>query len=150
MTIYLDMVFFINLLYQLGILSITNLLFRMKGKVIRMAAASALGSACYCAMLVMGFPVMKFPANLLAGAVLGVFSAVAAFYPVTRKKLVGVLLCERGLSLCLSGILDLWGEEAKGGYLMLTSSAALVFMGLFCIKMKRLLLERFPGRQCQF
>lgn len=142
MTVYLDMVFFINLLYQLGILYITGLLFRMKRNIFRMAAASALGSACYCAMIVMGLPVMKFPGNLLAGTALGVFSAVAAFYPVARKKLLWVLLCEVVLSLCLSGILDLWGEEAKGGYLMLTSSAALVFMGLFCIKMKRWLLER--------
>lgn len=142
MTIYLDMVFFINLLYQLGILYITNRLFRMKGKILRMTAASALGSVCYCLMLVMGLPVMKFPVNLLAGVVLGVFSAVAAFYPVARKKLMGVLLCESVLSLCLSGILDLWGEGAKGGYLMLTSAAALVFLGLFCIKMKCLLLER--------
>lgn len=142
MTVYLDMVFFINLLYQLGILYITGLLFRMKREIFRMAAASALGSACYCIMIVMGLPVTKFPGNLLAGAVLGVFSGVAAFYPVARKKLLGVLLCEAALSFCLSGILDLWGEEVKDGYLMLTSSAALVFLGLFCIKMKRLLFER--------
>lgn len=46
MTVYLDVVFFINLLYQLGILEIINLLFRLKGNIIRMAAASVLGSIC--------------------------------------------------------------------------------------------------------
>lgn len=142
MTIYLDVVFFINLLYQLGILEITNLLFRLKGNTFRMAAASAIGSACYCVMIAVRLPVMRFPFNLLAGEVLGIFSAAAAFCPMTRKKLLGVLLCESMLSLCLSGILDLGGERAKGGYLVLTSSAALVFLGLFCIKIKRLLLER--------
>lgn len=143
MTVYLDVVFFINLLYQLGILEITNLLFRMKGNILRMAAASMLGSICYCIMIVMGFPVMWFPFRLLTGIALGALSAVAAFYPGIRRRLLGVLLCEGILSACLSGILDLWGKEAESGYLMFTASAALVFLGLFCIKIRRLLSERF-------
>lgn len=143
MTVYLDVVFFINLLYQLGILEIINLLFRLKGNIIRMAAASVLGSICYCMMIVMGLPVMRFSFRFLAGIALGVVSAVAAFYPGIRRRLLGVLLCEGILSACLSGILDLWGKETESGYLMLTASAALIFLGFFCIRIRRLLSVRF-------
>ncbi len=143
MTVYLDVVFFINLLYQLGILEIINLLFRLKGNIIRMAAASVLGSVCYCMTIVMGLPVMRFSFRFLAGIALGVVSAVAAFYPGIRRRLLGVLLCEGILSACLSGILDLWGKEAESGYLMLTASAALIFLGFFCIRIRRLLSVRF-------
>lgn len=143
MTVYLDVVFFINLLYQLGILEIINLLFRLKGNIIRMAAASVLGSVCYCMMIVMGLPVMRFSFRFLAGIALGVVSAVAAFYPGIRRRLLGVFLCEGILSACLSGILDLWGKEAESGYLMLTASAALIFLGFFCIRIRRLLSVRF-------
>lgn len=143
MTVYLDVVFFINLLYQMGILSIINLLFRLKGNIFRIMLASAAGSVCYCLLIVAGFPVMRFPFRLLAGMILGALSAALAFYPGIRRKFLGILLCEGVLSACLSGILDFTGEKAKNRYLMLTSSAALIFLGLFCIKIRRLLTERF-------
>lgn len=143
MTIYLDVVFFINLLYQLGILQITNMLFKLRGSFGRMLAASALGSACYCLCIILKLPVMRFPANLTTGMAIGIISVFAAFYPMGIKKLWEALLTELLLSACLSGILDLFGKSAKGRYLMLTASAALIFLGLFCIKVKRLLLERF-------
>lgn len=143
MTVYLDMVFFINLLYQLGILGVTSLLFGIKGKGVRMIAASALGSACYCVLLVAGVPVTRFPYHILAGMGLGVLGAVIAFYPVTHKRLPGIFLCEGLLASCLSGILDLWEEKAGEGYLMITAAVSLVFLGLFCIRVKRLLLAHF-------
>lgn len=142
MTIYLDVVFFINLLYQLGILVILNELFHMRTSVGRMFCGAVLGSAVYCGCLVAGVPVDGYPCNLAAGVLIGFISVAAAFFPKGGRKFAGLVLAECFLSVCLGGILELLPRGAGGSYLMLTGSAALVFMGLFCVRIRRLLLER--------
>lgn len=142
MTIYLDVVFFINLLYQLGILAILNGLFHMRASVGRLFCGAILGSAVYCGCLVAGVLVHGYPGNLALGALIGFISVAAAFFPKGGKKFGGLVLAECFLSVCLGGILELIPQGTRESYLMLTGSAALVFMGLFCIRIRRMLLER--------
>lgn len=142
MTVYLDVVFLINLLYQLGILVILNALFHMRASIGRMVCGAILGSAIYCGCLVAGVPVDRYPGNLAAGALIGFVSLLAAFFPKGEKKFGGLVLAECLLSICLGGVLELLPQETGEGYLMLTGSAALVFMGMFCLRIRRLLMER--------
>ncbi|MBP3459229.1 MAG: sigma-E processing peptidase SpoIIGA [Lachnospiraceae bacterium] len=147
MTIYLDVVFFMNLLYQLGILIITDFLLHMHVSKWRIFAGAVLGSAGYCVCIVTKIPMDIFPANLIAGAVIGIFSVLAAFYPAGRKKLGGLIVTEFFLAVCLGGILELIPGTEKESYLLLTASGAIVFMAVFCIKVKKLIFEKMKDEK---
>ncbi|MGN0132729.1 MAG: sigma-E processing peptidase SpoIIGA [Lachnospiraceae bacterium] len=146
MTIYLDVVFFMNLLYQLGILKMLDVLFHTETSGRRIFIGAVLSSALYCGCFAAGMPIEKYPVNLAAGALIGCFSVAVTFFPHTGRKIGGMVLAECILSMCLGGILELMPDMAEGSYLMLTGSAALIFMGLFCVRIRRLLLER-AGRE---
>lgn len=142
MTIYLDVVFFMNLLYQLGILIVTDFLFHIHVPKWRIFAGAILGSAGYCICMIAQIPIRMFPANLITGTVIGVLSVLAAFYPTGRKKLGGLIVTEFFLAICLGGILELIQGPEKESYLLLTASGAIIFLAVFCIKVKKLLFER--------
>lgn len=142
MTIYLDVVFFMNLLYQLGILIVTDFLFHMHVSKWRIFAGAILGSAGYCICIMAQIPIRVFPVNLIAGAAIGILSVLAAFYPAGRKKLGGLMVTEFFLAICLGGILELIPGTEKESYLLLTASGAIIFLAVFCIKVKKLLFDR--------
>lgn len=142
MTIYLDVVFFMNLIYQLGILAVTNVLLHMHARGIRLILASAIGSGCYCLGILAGFPVSAFFYQLAAGGCIGAVSVFAAFLPAGKGKWMKLLLLQFFLSVCLAGFMQLLSDITGESYLLLTSSAAIVFLCLFCIKAKRVLQER--------
>lgn len=148
MTIYLDVVFFMNLLYQLGILIVTDFLFSMHVSKWRIFAGAVLGSACYCICIVARIPVERFPINLIAGVVIGILSVLAVFYPGGRNKLVWLAVTEIFLSVCLGGILELIPGNERENYLLLTGSGALVFLTAFCINLKKMLFEKVKDENC--
>lgn len=141
MTVYLDVVFFMNLLYQFGILAVTDILFSMHAPKWRILAAAMLGSAGYCLCIVTGIPVNLLPGNLITGVLIGILSILAAFWPVKGRKLWKLTVTAFLLSLCLGGALELVPGTKQERYLVVTASGALVFLGLFCIKVKRFLFE---------
>lgn len=141
MTVYLDVVFFMNLLYQFGILTVTDILFSMHASKWRILGAAMLGSTGYCLCIVMGIPVNLFPGNLVAGVLIGVLSIVAAFYPVKGRKLGCLVVTALLLSLCLGGVLELVPGTERERYLVVTAAGAMVFSGFFCIKVKKFLFE---------
>lgn len=142
MTIYLDVVFFMNLLYQLGILAVVDLLFHMGTSKWRIFAGAVIGSILYCGCIVLEIPVLRFPINVVAGVLIGIISILIAFVSKARKKLCGLILAEIFLSLCLGGILELMPGGTVESYLLTTGAGALIFMGLFCVKIKKLLIQR--------
>lgn len=147
MTVYLDVVFLVNLLYQFGILTVTDILFSMHTSKWRILAASMLGSVGYCLCIVAGFPVNLFPGNLIAGIFIGIFSILAAFYPLKGKKLGCLAVTVFLLSLCLGGVLELIPGTERERYLLFMASGAMIFTGLFCIKVKKFLLEMAKDKE---
>lgn len=141
MTVYLDVVFFVNLLYQFGILTVTDILFSMHAPKWRILIAAMLGSGGYCLCIVAGVPVNLFPGNLMAGILIGISSILAAFYPVKGRKFGCLAVTVLFLSICLGGVLELIPGMERERYQLLMASGAMIFTGLFCIKVKKLLFE---------
>lgn len=142
MTIYLDVVFFMNLLYQFGILMITDILFHMHASKIRILFGAITGSAAYCLWLVSGILKDNFPERVLLGILIGSLSILTAFFPLKGKKIGVLIAAECFLAICLEGVLELFDVGTGNGYLMLTGCGALVFMGLFCLKIREVLFAK--------
>lgn len=142
MTIYLDVVFFMNLIYQLGILVTANILLHMHASGVRLILSSVLGSACYCVGIVAGVPLFVFPYQLAAAGIIGAISVFVAFLPKGKEDWIKLILLQFILSVCLAGFLQLLSDVTGESYLLLTSSAALIFLCIFCIRIKRILQEK--------
>lgn len=140
MTIYLDVVFFMNLLYQLGILILTDRLLHCHAKMWRLLLGSAVGSLCFCLGLLLRLPVTKAGWNFLFAALIGTLSAAVVFCPCKKRKFPAILVMELFLSICLSGVLQLWAQVTGKSYMTLTAAGALFFLGMFCLSCKKLLL----------
>lgn len=142
MTVYLDVVFFLNFLYQLGILLILKGMFRLRASMGRILAGATLGSVVYCGILILGFPVRETLFRLAAGAFIGILSLSAAFLKKDGKGFGVLILAEWFLAFCLAGILEAFLQDGGEKTGILAGCAAIVFMSLFCIKIRRLWLER--------
>ena len=140
MTIYLDVVFFMNLLYQMGILFLTDRLLHCNAKIRRLLLGGGLGSLCFCLGLLIGIPVAKTGWNFLFAALIGVISSVTAFYPQNKRKLPVILALELFLSICLAGTLQIISRITGKSFVTLSAVGALLFLGLFCLSLKQLLL----------
>lgn len=142
MTVYLDVIFFMNLLYQYGILKVLTLLFKMKRTDIRLLGGAAIGSVLYCICIVMRIPLDLFWIKITVGIIIGVMTNLVAFMPIHMSRMPMLVLMQCMLSFCLSGLLQLLPMDARAGYLMLSASGAVIFLCLFSIKVKKNIQER--------
>ena len=140
MTIYLDVVFFMNLMYQMGILFLIDRLLHCHAKMWRLLLGGGLGSLCFCLGLLAGIPVTKTGWNFLFAALIGAVSVAAAFWPQNKRKLPAILVMELFLSICLAGMLQISSQILDKSFVALTAAGALLFLGLFCLSCKQLLL----------
>ncbi|MCH5281736.1 MAG: sigma-E processing peptidase SpoIIGA [Lachnospiraceae bacterium] len=140
MTIYLDVVFFMNLLYQLGILFLTDRLLHCHAKMWRLLLGGTVGSLSFCLGLLAGIPVTKTGWNFLFAVLIGIISIVAAFCPQNKRKLPAILIMELFLSICLAGMLQISSQITGKSFVALTAAGSLLFLSLFCLSCKQLLL----------
>lgn len=141
MTVYLDVIFFMNLLYQYGILKVLTLLLKMKRPNIRILLGAAIGSVMYCICIVMRIPLEAFGVKMIAGIVIGVVTSLVSFMPVHTKKIPKIILMQCMLSFCLSGLLQFLPIDVQTEYMVLSASGAVIFLCLFSIKVKKLIWE---------
>lgn len=148
MTIYLDVVFFINLLYQFGILIILNKLSGIHTSVFRILIGAVCGSLGYCICLLFGLPLYLFPARVVSGMIIGILCLLIAFAPVRRDKMIPLIAAELLLSFLLGGILEVLPQKQKSIFGVVTGAGAITFLGLFCIKLRKSLLEKAKMERC--
>ncbi|MBQ8189764.1 MAG: sigma-E processing peptidase SpoIIGA [Lachnospiraceae bacterium] len=147
MIVYLDVIFFINLLYQFGILKVLAMLYKMKVTTIRLIVSAALGSFLYCICIMLQVPMEHMGIRIGIGVVIGVVVNVTAFVPKSFYTLLSLLGIQCILAFCLSGLLQLLPMSAQTGYLMLTASGAVIFLCLFSIRVKKRLFEHLKQDQ---
>lgn len=147
MTVYLDVIFFINLLYQFGILEVLTMLYKLKVRTLRILSGAALGSLLYCLCIVLKLPLGELWCKILIGIGIGIVVNVVAFIPMSLHKMWGVLMSQCLLAFCLSGILQFLPINVQTGYLMLTASGAVIFLCLFCVKIRKMLFEKLRNEQ---
>lgn len=147
MIVYLDVIFFINLLYQFGILKVLAMLYKMKVTSIRLIGGAAFGSFLYCICIVLQMPMEYVGIRIGIGIAIGMAVNVMVFVPKSFHTLLSLLGIQCLLALCLSGLLQLLPMRAQTGYLMLTASGAVIFLCLFSIRVKKLLFEHLKQEQ---
>lgn len=148
MTIYLDVVFLINLLYQLWILKLLDVIFQLHTPFLRLLLGGICGSVGYCMCILMKIRIFLFPANMIAGVLLGLLVLPAAFAPLRVRQSLLLIPAQLFLNCVLGGILSLLPGGTSVQYLVLLAGGALIFAGMFCRKMRELLLARAHQTNC--
>lgn len=147
MIVYLDVIFFINLLYQFGILKAFAMLYKMKVKNIRLICGAAFGSFLYCLCIVLQIPMEYAGIRIGVGVAIGMVVNIMVFVPKSFHTLLSLMGIQCLLAFGLSGLLQLLPMSAQTGYLMLTASGAVIFLCLFSIRVKKLLFEHLKQEQ---
>ncbi len=147
MAVYLDVIFFMNLLYQFGILKVLTMLYKIKVNTLRLLGGAALGSLLYCICIVLRLPLGNLWSKIVIGIVIGIVVNLVVFMPLAFKKMWILLVTQCFLAFCLSGILQLLPVNVQTGYLMLSASGAVIFLCLFSIKIKKILFEKLRNEQ---
>lgn len=147
MTVYLDVIFFINLLYQFGILEVLTALYKLKTRTLRLLSGAALGSLLYCLCIVLKLPLGELWCKIMIGIGIGIVVNMVAFIPMSLHKMWVLLISQCLLSFCLSGILQFLPIKAQTGYLMLSASGAVIFLCLFCVRIRKMLFEKLRLEQ---
>lgn len=147
MTIYLDVVFLVNLLYETAILYICLKVMKIPVSFWRVTVSSAVGSILYCGCLLAGMPYEKPACGFLASVFIATVSTMIALGAGKLHKSGGVLLMHYGVSFAAAGLLQLVRSVFPDGYLVLTGAGAVVFIGMFCIKIRQLLFQELLSQK---
>ncbi len=147
MTVYLDVIFFINLLYQFGILEVLTMLYKIKVSTIRLLSGAVLGSLLYCLCIVLQLPLGELWYKIVLGIGIGIVVNIVAFVPMALHRMWILLMSQCLLAFCLSGILQFLPVNVQTGYLMLTASGAVIFLCLFCVRIRKMLFEKIRNEQ---